>query len=138
LIVNLSTKLEKLAFILVLLMTLLQVFYGMFAYFDPSTFANVRGTELFSAMDDDWITIYGSRTLFITLVLGYLLYSRNYLVLMWCALFGTIMPITDGFLAYEAQAPAKVVIKHLATILYLVVTFFVLKKLVSKNALETK
>jgi len=119
-------------------MTLLQVFYGMFAYFDPSTFANVRGTELFSAMDDDWITIYGSRTLFITLVLGYLLYSRNYLVLMWCALFGTIMPITDGFLAYEAQAPAKVVIKHLATILYLVVTFFVLKKLVSKNALETK
>jgi hypothetical protein len=46
---------------------------------------------------------------------------------MWCALFGTVMPITDGLLAYEAQAPLKVVVKHIATILFLLVAFFVLK-----------
>jgi len=129
-----NTKLEKVGFILVLLMILLQAFYGIFAYLDPIAFSSVRGTELFSEMDSDWTQIYGSRTLFIALVLGFLLYSKNYLVLMWCALFGIIMPITDGVLAYEAQAPIKVVLKHIATIVYLLVTFFILKKVVAKKA----
>ncbi len=130
---NKSTKLEKVGFILVLLMILLQVFYGFFAYFDPVTFSSLRGTELFSARDTDWVQIYGSRTLFITLVLGYLLYTRNYVILMWCALFGVVMPMTDGILAYEAQAPFKVVFKHLATMVYLFITFFVLKKITDKK-----
>ena len=122
-----STGLEKAALVMVLLMVLLQGFYGVFSYLDPSTFSSVRGTELFSTMDADWVKIYGSRTLFITLILAYLLYTRNLVVLMWCALFGTVMPITDGVLAYEAQAPFKVVVKHVATILFLLVTFFFLK-----------
>jgi len=128
---NKNTKLEKITFILVLLMVLLQGFYGVFALFDPATFSSLRGTELFSERDADWVKIYGSRTIFITLILGYLLYSRNYLILMWCALFGIVMPITDGILAYEAQAPFKVVLKHIATIVYLLITFFVLKKVIA-------
>ena len=118
---------------MVLIMALLQVFYAVFAYIDPAAFSNLRGTELFSEMDSDWIKIYGSRTLFITLVLGYLLYSRNYMALMWCALFGTVMPITDGLLAYEAKAPFKVVLKHVATIVYLLITCLVLNVAVEKN-----
>ncbi|MFT5164654.1 MAG: hypothetical protein ACI9FJ_003261 [Alteromonadaceae bacterium] len=43
------------------------------------------------------------------------------------------MPITDGWLAYEAQAPAKVVVKHGLTIVYLFIIFFGLKKLVSRK-----
>jgi hypothetical protein len=42
------------------------------------------------------------------------------------------MPITDGILAYEAQAPFKVVAKHIATIFYLLIIFFVLKKVSAK------
>lgn len=122
-----NKKYMKVGFLLVLIMTLLQGFYAIFSYLDPAAFAVVRGTELFSPMDSDWVKIYGSRTLFIALLLGYLLYIRNYSVLMWCALFGTVMPITDGFLAYEAQAPFKVVVKHIATIVFLLVTFFVLR-----------
>lgn len=133
---NKSTKLERVGFVLVLLMIFLQGFYGIFAYVDPATFSSLRGTELFSEMDVDWVKIYGSRTIFITLTLGYLLYSRNYFILMWCALFGMVMPITDGVLAYEAQAPFNVVFKHIATIVYLLITFFVLKKLVSKSLKE--
>ena len=114
-------------------MALIQGFYAMFSYIDPTAFAVVRGTELFSPMDSDWVRIYGSRTLFITLILGYLLYVRDYSVLMWCALFGTVKPITDGFLAYEAQAPFKVVFKHIATMVFLLVTFFVLKVAISKK-----
>lgn len=124
---------NKAGILLVIIMALIQGFYAIFSYIDPATFAVVRGTELFSPMDSDWVKIYGSRTLFITLVLGYLLYVRNYSVLMWCALFGTVMPITDGFLAYDAQAPFKVVFKHIATIVFLLVTFFVLKVAVSKK-----
>ncbi|MCJ8295557.1 MAG: DUF4267 domain-containing protein [Colwellia sp.] len=130
---NKMTKVEKTGFILVLLMVLLQGFYGTFAYFDPATFSSLRGTELFSNKDADWVTIYGSRTLFITLILGYLLYTRNYLILMWAALFGMVMPITDGFLAYEAQAPIKVVLKHIATVVYLLVICLVLKKVVAQK-----
>ncbi len=131
---NNVTLTEKIGFILVLLMIILQGFYGIFALIDPSAFSIVRGTELFSAMDSDWVKIYGSRTLFITLILGYLLYKRNYLILMWGALFGVVMPITDAYLAYEAQAPLKIVIKHVATIVYLLVVFFVLKKVVAQKS----
>jgi hypothetical protein len=84
-------------------------------------------------MDADWVNIYGSRTIFITLIFSYLLYTRHYSILMWGALFGIVMPVTDGILAYQADAPFKVVLKHIITILYLVITFFVLNKLVRKK-----
>ena len=129
-----KSTLEKVGFTLVLLMIILQGFYGLFAYIDPSAFSNVRGTTLFSPMDADWVNIYGSRTLFITLILGFLLYSKHYAILMWSALLGIVMPVTDGILAYQAQAPFKVVFKHIATIAYLVIIFFVLKRVVQKAA----
>jgi hypothetical protein len=131
---NKSTKLEKVGFVLVALIVLLQGFYGTFAFIDPTMFSVVRGTELFSVMDADWVAIYGSRTIFITLIFGYLLCTRNYAVLMWGALFGIVMPITDGLLAYEAQAPFKVVAKHIATVVYLLIIFIVLKKVVAQKA----
>jgi Domain of unknown function (DUF4267) len=131
---EMNGNLEKVGFILVLLMILLQFFYGIFAYLEPTLFSEVRGTELFSNKDLDWVVIYGSRTMFLSMLLGYLLYTRNYTVLMWGALFGVVMPITDGVLAYEAQAPFKVVAKHIATIVYLLIVFFVMKKVVARKA----
>ena len=119
---NKSTKLERVGFVLVALIVLLQGFYGTFAFIDPAMFSAVRGTELFSVMDADWVKIF-----------GYLLYTRNYIVLMWGALFAVVMPITDGLLAYEAQAPFKVVAKHVATIAYLLIIFFVLKKVIAQK-----
>ena len=71
---------------------------------------------------------------FISLIFDYLLYTRNYIVLMWGALFAVVMPITDGLLAYQAQAPFKVVAKHIVTILYLLIIFFVLKKVADNKA----
>ena len=43
------------------------------------------------------------------------------------------MPITDALLAYQAHAPLKVVLKHAATVIYLVATFFVLQVAVKKQ-----
>jgi len=127
------SNLERAGVVLIFLMILLQGFYGTFAFLEPAMFSTVRGTELFSDMDIDWVKIYGSRTIFITLIFGYLLYTRNYAVLMWSALFAVVMPITDGLLAYEAQAPFKVVAKHIATIVYLLIIFFILKKIITNK-----
>ena len=131
---NKMTKLEKVGFVLVSLIVLLQGFYGTFSFIDPAAFSAVRGTELFSSMDADWVKIYGSRTIFITLIFGYLLYTRNHIILMWGALFAIVMPVTDGLLAYQAQAPFKVVAKHIATIVYLLIIFLVFKKIVAQKA----
>jgi hypothetical protein len=125
--------LEKLGFVLVLLMALLQGGYAIYAYVDPAAFAILRGTELFAVGDSDWVRIYASRTLFVALIIGYLLYSRNYRILVWASLFGVVMPVADALLAYQAQAPDKVVLKHIATVVYLLVTFFVLQVVVKRQ-----
>lgn len=125
-----SRTLEIVGGVLVFLMALIQGVYAVYAYVDPAVFAVLRGTELFVASDADWVQIYASRTLFVALIIGFLLYLKNYKILVWAALFGTVMPITDAYLAYEAHAPDKVVYKHLATFVYLLVTFAVLKLVV--------
>ena len=113
-------------YVLVLLMGLLQGVYAIYAYIDPAAFAILRGTDLVALGDTDWVRIYASRTLFVSLIIGFLLYAKNYKVLAWASLFGMVMPITDAFLAYEAGAVDKVVYKHIATTVYLLVIFFVL------------
>ena len=124
--------LERTGYVLIVLMALLQGIYAIYAYLDPASFAILRGTDLVVAGDTDWVKIYASRTLFVSLIIGYLLYIKNYKVLMWASLFGAVMPITDAFLAFEANAENKIVYKHLATLVYLLITFFVLS-LVVKN-----
>jgi hypothetical protein len=37
------------------------------------------------------------------------------------------MPVTDAWLAFHAGAENPVIYKHIATIIYLLVTFFVLR-----------
>lgn len=123
---------NKLAFVLVLLMALLQCFYALFAYVDPFAFSAVRGTVLASPEDLDWVQIYASRTLFVSLIIGILLYLKNYQVLFWAALLGVVMPMTDGWLAYQAGSPFSVTLKHLVTVAYLLATAVVLRAVVKK------
>jgi hypothetical protein len=133
---NTTIDFEKVAIVLVILMTALQGFYSIFGYLDPFAFSVIRGTELVSSTDKDWVQIYASRTLFITLIIGYLIYIKHYRILMYTALFGMVMPITDAVLAYNAQAPTKVIVKHIVTIVYLAATFFALRKVVKSRELS--
>jgi hypothetical protein len=121
---------EKIGITLVFLMALIQAIYAIYAYMDPQAFSLLRGTELFFSGDADWVKIYASRTLFVALIIGYLLINREYKILVWASLFGTIMPAVDGWLAYQAGAESVVVYKHVATAVYLLITFFVLKRVV--------
>ena len=129
------TFLERLAFVLVLLMVLLQGFYALFAFIDPLAFSLNRGTELVDSGDNDWVAIYASRTLFVALVVGYLLFARAYALLQWVALLGLVMPITDGLLAYQSQVAFTVVARHAATAVYLICTFLVLQRVSKEQTL---
>lgn len=121
---------ETLGLSLVSIMALLQCGYALLAFLDPIMFATVRGTALFDVSDSDWIYIYASRTLFIALLIAYLAKNKQYPVLMWAAIFGTVMPVIDGLLAYQAGAANGVVYKHMATVVYLLFTSFVLRSIV--------
>ena len=132
-IIKKDNTFEKVGYILVLLMVMLQGFYAVFAYLDPALFYMIRGTELVVSGDAAWVKIYASRTLFIALIIGYLLHLRSYKILMWAALFGVVMPVVDASLAYQAHASWLVVIKHIATVVYLLVIFFVLRVVVKKS-----
>jgi hypothetical protein len=119
---------------LVLAMALLQAYFAVSAYVDPQSFAASRGTTLTTAEDADWVRIYASRTLFIALLLGYLLWRCQFTVLKWAALLGTVMPVTDAVLAYQAGATSGVIARHVATLIYLLVTFAVLHVLQRKSS----
>lgn len=124
--------LERVGISLVFMMALLQASYAIYAFLDPQAFSLLRGTELFDSDDADWVKIYASRTLFVALVAGFLLMIKEYKILVWVSLFGTVMPATDAYLAYQAGAESVVVYKHVATILFLLIIFSVLT-LVVKN-----
>ena len=120
--------------LLVALMALLQVAYAVYAFYDPAAFSQLRGTELISAGDSDWVRIYASRTLFVAFVIGYLLYLKNYQILKWVAIIGIVMPVTDAVLAYQAQATIQIVLKHAVTAMYLLATFYVLQSLTRRSS----
>lgn len=125
--------LNKMSLILVALMAILQGLYGVYAYVDPTGFAALRGTELATSEDIDWVIIYGSRTIFVSLTVALLLVYKQFNILMWVALIGVVMPVTDAWLAFQAGAPNPVVLKHVATVIYLLITFAVLKALVKQQ-----
>jgi len=128
-----SGTLAKIGWIMVFLMAALQLVYALYAYVDPSAFSITRGTELFDLADEDWVRIYASRTLFVGLIVGYLLYARQFKILAMASLFGIVMPVTDALLAYQASADEAVVLKHVATALFLVATFIVLRTVVRRG-----
>jgi len=127
---NSGKLVERVGIVLIFLMALIQAVYAIFSYLDPQAFALVRGTELFASGDSDWVRIYASRTLFVALITGYLLVIKEYKILVWASLFGTVMPVTDAFLAHQAGAESIVVYKHVATAVYLLITFAVLRLVV--------
>jgi len=128
-----SGALEKLGWVLVFFMAALQLVYALYAYADPAEFSLTRGTKLFDLGDRDWVRIYASRTLFVGLIVGYLLYARQFKILAMASLFGIVMPVTDALLAFQASADEAVVLKHVATALFLAVTVIVLRTTVSRG-----
>jgi len=126
--------LRKTGLVFVALMALLQLVYAAYAYLDPVSFSLIRGTDVFDQRDVDWVRIYASRTLFVALIIGYLLHLKQFKFLAAASIFGLVMPITDAYLAYQASASSGVILKHVATAAFLLVTFLVLVAVQRRSA----
>jgi hypothetical protein len=109
-------------------MALVQATYALQAYLDPAAFAAYRGTPITDSNDAIWVHTYGSRTLFVALVVLVLLLRRDLVTLKWAALIGLVMPISDALVAVRAEASLVVVLRHVATGIYLLITFVVLSR----------
>jgi hypothetical protein len=127
-------SLRAVGFWLVLAMALLQMFYSIYAYTSPVEFASYRGSHLTPGGDSEWVRIYASRTLFVAMLLGLLLLLQEVSLLKWISLLGVVMPLSDAALAYQGAAPNSIIARHLATVVYLLVTFVVLNYWLKRNA----
>jgi hypothetical protein len=109
-------------------MALLQAIYALQAFADPVAFAAYRATPIASLDGVRWVHTYGSRTLFVALVVALLLAREELGTLRWVALVGVIMPISDALIAFQANAPGAVLLRHIGTAIYLLITFVVLTR----------
>ena len=117
------SPIRAVGFWLAVVMALLQAFYAFQGFVDPSGFAAYRGTPLLADGDAGWVHMYASRTLFVALTVGLLLVRRDLATLKWVALAGVVMPISDALVAQQAGASTAIVLRHVATVVYLLVTF---------------
>jgi hypothetical protein len=101
---------------------LLQGVYAVWAFVDPQAFASYRGSSLEGDGVVLWVHAYGSRTLFVALVVLLLLRRGDIEALKWIALFGLVMPVSDAWSALQSTAPNADVIRHILTAAYLVST----------------
>ena len=109
-------------------MAVVQAVYALQAFVDPAGFAAYRGTPITGDAGAMWVHTYGSRTLFVALVVALLLIRGELATLKWVALIGIVMPISDALVAIRAEAPLAVVLRHVATGLYLLITFVVIRR----------
>jgi heme A synthase len=110
------------------IMAIVQAIYALQAFVDPAGFAAYRGTPITDAAGTMWVHTYGSRTLFVALVVALLLIREELATLKWVALIGIVMPISDALVAIRAEAPLAIVLRHVATGLYLLITFIVIQR----------
>lgn len=108
-------------------MMVLQGFYALEAFIDPVGLAAYRGTPLVGG-SVTWVQAYGSRTLFVALLVFLLLIRDELALLKWVALIGLVMPVSDALTTWQAQAPRIVVIRHVATAGYLLAVFVLLSR----------
>jgi hypothetical protein len=107
---------------------LLQGFYAMWAFADPQAVASYRGGSLAGDSGALWVHAYGSRTLFIALVVLLLLRRGDLETLKWVTLFGLVMPISDIWSATHSADPEAGIVRHVLTAAYLLLTFAMLAR----------
>lgn len=105
---------------------LLQGFYAGWAFVDPQAVATYRGGALEGDSVTLWVHAYGSRTLFIALVVLLLLRRGDLVTLKWVTLFGLVMPMSDAWSAMNSADPEIGIVRHVLTAAYLLLTFAML------------
>jgi hypothetical protein len=112
---------------------ILQGFYAAWAFVDPQTLAAYRGASIGGPAEAIWAHAYGSRTLFVALVVLLLLRRGDLATLRWAALLGLVMPVSDAWSSIQAAAPHAEIVRHVATAIYLLITFAMLTHALRKT-----
>lgn len=123
----------KLAIGLVLVMVILQAVNVVRVVADPVGFSEYMGLGLDQEEDASFVYVYGLRTAFIVIIVGALVYLRDYRMLCVVATAALVLPIGDAFLSLQAEASTAIVLRHTAIAFYLGSTAFVLSKAVRET-----
>ena len=110
-----------------------QLMNAVRAVADPMGFASYMGLALVDPNDTGFVLIYALRTGFIGALVLYLCFVRNLSALSWLALLAIALPVGDALLAQQGGAAAGTIARHLAIGVFLVATFALLRRSISKQ-----
>lgn len=103
-------------------LALLQGFNAVRVAVDPVGFSAYMGLPLEAAGDAAWVSVYGLRTAFVSLLVTTLLVRRDPHALKWTAAVALVMPLGDALLTHQAGAPTAIVARHASTFVYVLLT----------------
>ena len=103
------------------------------AILDPSGFAAYFGTPIIDPRDIGFVYVYGLRTGFIAILVALFLVRQQVDALKWMALAALVMPIGDALLVTFAHGSPLTIARHVATAIYLGVTFLALRSYLART-----
>src|SRR5579859_5579216 len=93
----------------------------------PVSFAHSLGLPLASTADDGFPVVYATRTTVIALLALILALRQEIAILSILVLLATVLPLTDAVVVATHHAGAPTAVKHLASAVYLLATWILLR-----------
>jgi Domain of unknown function (DUF4267) len=104
------------------------------AFADPIGFATYMGLPLKNPTDIGFVHVYGLRAAFLGLFAAILLARQDMQTLKLYALAALVMPLGDALLTWTAGAPTAIVGRHIAIMVYLAATAYMLHRWTTRHA----
>jgi hypothetical protein len=110
------------------LITLLMALNTWRASSDPAAFARYFGVEAAASAHPAFVYVYASRAFFLGAITAVFIWKRQFEALTWFAAIAIVMPLADAALVARSGGNGAIIVRHLATALYLAVTAFLLHR----------
>lgn len=115
-------------FWLAAVMGALQAVNAVRAFADPGGFAAYMGLPLADATDASFVYVYGLRTAFIAVLIGFFLIRGGMEALSLMAMAAILMPVGDAILTWRAGAEPATIARHALIAVYVLVAFVFLRR----------
>jgi hypothetical protein len=104
------------------------LFNAVRSVLNPVEFASYYGLPLANPDNDAFVFVYAIRALFLGLFGLGLLIRKQYGALALYALFGSVMPLGDALLVGVEGGGTAIIIRHLLTAGFLLMTWFFMQR----------
>jgi hypothetical protein len=104
------------------------LFNAVRSVLNPAEFASYYGLPLANPENDAFVLVYTIRALFLGLFGLGLLIRKQYNALALYALIGSVMPLGDALLVGIEGGGTGVILRHLLTAAFLVMTWFFMRR----------